>query len=170
MSIFNTSANNALFERLGGKAGTSAIADQFYNNMLDDYRVCRFFNGVRENEQRDALKQLAAALLSGTVTTDEEETELLNNFFMAAFAKDSKPFSGGSEWGFFSYIIAQDNPSKCYVCDAHSHLLKMLPDDQHYDAVLENLASALRQCQIGESVQREVLDWAERGRNSVLGK
>lgn len=163
--------NPTLFQRLGGAAAISTIVDKFYENMQDDYRLNRFFNSTGQEEQIAELKKLIIALLGGTTHSEEEMTEILNSFFLTAFArKTSKSLVSGSDWDFFSYIIAQNQPSTKYVCDSHSHLLKFMPDDANYDALMEELSLALKQLNIEDSLASEVLQVAESGRDVVLGK
>lgn len=171
ISDIQTSPKTSLFERIGGKTAIGDIVDIFYDNMLADYRVNRFFNSSGESEQKRALKKLVIALLGGSKHTGEELTAMLDDFFMAAFAREKQnKFLSGSEFSFFSYIIERDTPSTVYLCDAHSHLLQYMPDDMHYDVVMEHLAAALRQLNMDQALSNEVLRVAESARNSVLGK
>jgi truncated hemoglobin YjbI len=165
----NNSAS--LYDRLGGQTTLERIVKSFYANMQDDFRLNRFFNTSEQPEQVETLTALIAALLKGLPPGSEEMTALLDDFFMAAFARNKrKSFVGGADFGFFGYIIEQDHPSTNYLCDGHSHLLKFMPESFHYDAVLENLAAALRSCNLDSALQQEILAWAEKGRNPVLGK
>lgn len=163
--------NPTLYERIGGKTAISTLVDNFYARMQEDYRLNRFFNSTEQPEQRAALKTLAIALLGGTSQTAEGMTALLDHFFMAAFARNKhQSMVTGADWDFFGYIIEQDHPSTQYLCDSHSHFLKFMPDDTLYDAVIQNLAAALRQLPLDSALANEVLDLAETGRNPVLGK
>lgn len=163
--------NPTLYERIGGTTAINSMVDIFYAKMQDDYRLNRFFNSTEQREQADALKALVIALLGGTTQSDEEFTVLLDDFFMTAFARDKrKSFVGGGDFGFFGYIIEQDHPSTKYLCDSHSHLLKFMPDDSIYDAVMEHLGATLQQLNLDNAVKIEVLTLAEQARNSILGK
>ncbi len=164
-------SNKNLYERLGGQAAISRIVDGLYARMLDDYRLNRFFNNHDFPEQADSLKALVNALLAGTTQTEEEFTALLDNFFMTAFARDKrKSMVSGADWGFFGYIIEQDHPSTNYLCDSHSQLLKFMPDDSIYDAVMENLTATLQDMNLDGGLMRDALAFAEQGRNPLLGK
>jgi hypothetical protein len=163
--------NPTLFQRLGGAAAISTIVDKFYANMQDDYRLNRFFNSSGQAEQIASLKTLIIALLGGTTQSEEEMTAILDHFFLTAFARNkSQSMVTGADWGFFGYIIAQNHPSTKYVCDSHSHLLKFMPDDSIYDAVIEQLTLTVQQLSIEASLAGEILRLAESARDPVLGK
>jgi hemoglobin len=53
---------------------------------------------------------------------------------------------------------------------AHAHLVKDGLNDAHFDAVLENLKTTLRQLKVGEREIGEVIAIAESVRGEVLGK
>jgi hemoglobin len=161
----------SLYERIGGKTAIHSIVETFYNKVQDDYRLNRFFNSTEQSEQIEALTALAIALCDGSSHNTEEFTALLNNFFIAAFARGKRTsFIAGSDFGFFGMVIAQDHPSNRFLSDGHRFLLKFMPDDFHYDAVIELLAATLRQLNFDSALVNEIVAWAEQGRNSVLGK
>lgn len=161
--------NPPLYERVGGKPAIEALVDGFYHKVQDDYRLNRFFNSNNLAEQTQSLKKLLTALFAGSTTPTT--LALLDDFFMTTFARDKrKSFVGGSDFGFFGYIIEQDHPSTNYLCDAHSHLLKFMPDNSHYDVVIEHLTATLQELNLDNAVQNEVLRLAEQARNPVLGK
>lgn len=161
---------SSIYERIGGQTAINAIVDIFYAKMQDDYRINRFFNSVNVNEQTNALKALLTALFGGSNPTEEEFIDLLDNFFMTAFARSKRKGSvSGSDFGFLGIMIAQDHPSTQYLCDNHCHLLRFMPDDFHYDAVMEHLAATLQQINLDSAVRNEVLALAEKARNGVLG-
>lgn len=163
--------NPTLYERIGGKTAIENIIDIFYAKMQDDYRLNRFFKSTEQQEQIATLKALVVALLKGSIESDEQLIVLLEAFFLAAFARDKrKSFVGGNDWGFFGYIIEQDHPSTQYLCDSHSHLLKFMPEDFHYNVVMEHLTSTLQQLNFNNALMSEVLAVAEQSRNPVLGK
>lgn len=163
--------NPTLYQRIGGQSAINTLVDSFYARMPDDYRLNRFFNSHDLDEQAATLKALLTALFGGTHPSREELTALLDNFFMAAFARDKrKSFVGGSDFGYFGYIIEQDHPSTNYLSDAHSHLLKFMPDDSNYDVIMEHLAAILPQLNLDSTVRNEILTLAEQARNAVLGK
>ena len=45
-----------------------------------------------------------------------------------------------------------------------------MPEDSHYDAAIEHLASSLQELKIDEDLIVDILSLAESGRNSLLGK
>ncbi len=156
----------SLYERLGGENTIAKLVENFYQKMLDDYRVSRFFNDTEYDKQRDALKNLVTAIFK-----QHEFQALLTPFFMSAFArfkdKERLPESG---FAYFGYIIDQNHPSPKWLCDSHSHLLKFMPEDSHYDILITHLTSSLQELQIDNALAKEVLVLAESGRNSLLGK
>lgn len=160
-----------LYERIGGASVIHQLVDSFYSKVLDDYRLNRFFNTNNVQEQTETFNALLVVLTGGSVVNAEAFHTLLDNYFMAAFARSKrKSFVGGSDFGFFGYIIEQDHPSTNYLCDGHSHLLKFMPEDSHYDVIMEHLTSTLRQYNFDNTLINNVLQLAERGRNPVLGK
>jgi hemoglobin len=164
-------STTTLYERIGGKPAINTLVDNFYAKMQEDYRLNRFFNSKEIPEQKEALAIVLTAYFGGTSHTEEELTALVDDFFLTAFARDKrKSFVGGSDFGFFGYIIAQDHPSTQYLCDSHSHLLKFMPDDSHYDVVMEHLAASLQSLSLENGLANEVLRLAEQARNPVLGK
>ena len=52
----------------------------------------------------------------------------------------------------------------------HAHLVKRGLNDSHFDAVVEDLASTLRQLEVPENLIAEVAAIAETTRNDVLGR
>ncbi|MEY4769064.1 MAG: hypothetical protein RL637_1703 [Pseudomonadota bacterium] len=163
--------NPTLYQRIGGKTAVENIIDIFYANMQEDYRINRFFKNSEQPEQIASLKAVIIALLTGANYGDEQFMVLLENFFLTAFARDKrKSFVGGNDWGFFGYIIEQDHPSTNYLCDSHSHLLKFMPEDFHYDIVMEHLTAALQQLNLNSVLIHEILIIAEQGRKPLLGK
>jgi truncated hemoglobin YjbI len=164
--------SSTLYERIGGKTAISTLVELFYQKMQDDYRFNRFFNNnTTDEEKTQALKTLVIALLGGVSYSTEELTEVLDHFFMTAFARNKrKSFVGGSDFGFFGYIAPQNHPSTQYLTDAHSHLLKLMPDNSHYDVVMEHLTASLQQLNVDREIMTEVLTLAEQARNPVLGQ
>ncbi len=162
--------NDSLYSRMGGKPTIQALVNGFYLKLQDDYRLNRFFNSNNLTEQKQALENLLSALFSNPTTTTAQISALLDDFFMTAFARDKrKSFVGGSDFGFFGYIIEQDHPSTNYLCDAHSHLLKFMPDNSHYDVVMEHLTATLQELNLTTAIQNDVLNLAEQARNPLLG-
>ena len=158
-----------LYKRVGGQATIDSIVDVFYEKLLADYHVSRYFNDHDEDQQREALKTFLAAC-SGSNDASSEINDLLNEYFLVAFAREKrKSMVNESDFGFFGMIIEQDHPSTKRLCDAHTHLLKFMPDNSHYDVVMEHLANTLQELNISNSLATEVLAFSESARNDVLG-
>lgn len=155
-----------LYQRVGGKNAVNAIVESVYEKILDDYRVSRFFNDTEIDKQVETLKKLVVAIFN-----QAELKPFLTDFFMVAFArfKDKERFPD-SALAYFGYIIGQDNPSTKWLCDSHSHLLQFMPEDTHYDVVMEHLTSSLQALNLDSATVADVLAFAESGRNRVLGK
>lgn len=148
----------------------NAIVENFYEKLLDDYRVRRFFNDSGKKEQLSTFKAVVNAALTGK-SNDAAFIRLVSDFFMAAFARfKDKELLPESGFAYFGMIIGQNSPSTKYLCDSQSHLLKFMPEDSHYDAVIENLTAALQELNIENSLAVELIALAERARNRVLGK
>lgn len=161
---------NSLYGRIGGKSVIDNIVNNFLDKMLADYRVKRFFNDHNEVEQREALQIYLAAALGTADNTEDELIELLDNCFIACFARDKrKSFVSEADFGFFGMIISQDKPSTKVLCPAHSHLLRFMPDDSHYDIAMEHLADCLQELNIDKNLAPEILALAESARNEILG-
>lgn len=161
---------NSLSDRIGGKTVIAKIVDSFYDKILADYHVNRLLNGFDEEKQREALKIFVTTSCGGSSIADDDLNNLLNEYFMLAFArKKEKSFINESDFGFFGMIIEQDHPSTKRLCDAHSHLLQFMPDDTHYDVVMEHLTTTLHELNINNKLATEVLALAESARNGVLG-
>ena len=156
----------------------SRIVDVFYQNLLDDYRVNRYFYTRSIDEQTKPLKLLLNALLNRSRFTDKQVWELANDFFAAAFARgNAKPsLVNNRDFAFLEAFVTGDivntgKPSELILlCPAHSHLIRLQPNDENYDAVIENLANALRQLNIADTLTSQLLAFAETGRDSVLGR
>ena len=52
-----TEVTLSLYDRIGGAAAVEAAVDVFYDKVLNDYRINRFFDGIDMNAQ--AVKQKA---------------------------------------------------------------------------------------------------------------
>jgi hypothetical protein len=53
---------------------------------------------------------------------------------------------------------------------AHSFLIKLGPDDFHYDIVMEHLADTLKQLNIADDLAYQMLALAEKGRDGLLAR
>jgi len=171
MKTINKVQRKSLVKKLGGETTISNIIDIFYDKILADYRVNRFFNNQNEDEQKAALKTFMIATCNSTKEADEGIKKLLDDFFMLAFARSKrKSFVAGSDFGFFGSLIEQDHPETHLLSDAHAYLLKFMPDDFHYDAVIEHLNASLQQLNISDELIKEALAITENARGCVLGR
>ena len=55
----------SLYDRLGGEAAVNAAVDLFYGEVLDDYRINRFFDGLDVSKQAAHLKAFMAVAFGG---------------------------------------------------------------------------------------------------------
>lgn len=157
-------------QKLGGQTAINGLVDVFYDNILNDYRINRIFNDDNP-EQRAALKKLMAAAMSGASCDDDGLMELIDQFFVAAFARSKRQsFVNGSDFNFLGMVADQDQPNPNPLCESHRFLLKFIPDDSHYDAVLENLKAALTTTGVDNNLAANVLDLAESIRDKALGR
>lgn len=159
-----------LYQCLGGENVVNVLVENVYDKIRDDYRVSRFFNDTDQKNQIQTLNVVVSTALNGNFNTNEF-IKSVSDFFMSAFAKfkdkERLPESGLAGFGM---IIGQNHPSTKWLCDSHSHLLHMIPGDSHYDAVIEHLTTSLQALNLNDEIVAEVLELAERGRDSVLGK
>jgi len=147
------------------------VVDLFYDKMLDDYTVNRFFSGIPVNEQTPPLKKCLKSILAG-LDDSERITHLIDDYFMVAFGKPGmKRTHMASDFDFLMDIAGgKDMRVLTYLSDAHSHLLKLKPDDFHYDVVMKHLADTLKELQVAGNLQNEILAVAEGARDAVLGR
>jgi len=156
----------------------SAIIDIFYQNLLDDYRVNRYFYSRPIAEQTKPLKLLIKALLNTNGFSPKQISELADNFFTAAFARgNAKPsMVNNRDFAFLEMFVTGDivggeqKPSLILLCPAHSHLIRLQPNDDNYDALIENLANALQQLNVADKLATQILAFAETGRENILGR
>jgi hemoglobin len=161
---------SAVAQKLGGQSAINGLVDVFYDNILSDYRINRIFNDDNP-EQRAALKKLMAIAMSGASCADKNLMDLIDQYFVAAFARSKRQsFVNGSDFNFLGMVADQDQPNPNPLCDSHQFLLKFIPDDSHYDAVLENLASALAAIGVNDKLAADVLALAESIRDKALGR
>ncbi|AEG00723.1 hypothetical protein [Methylomonas methanica] len=171
-------ASSASYEHLADENLISRIVDVFYQDLLDDYRVNRYFYSRPVEEQTKPLKLLIQALLNRSQFTDKQVWELANDFFTAAFARgNAKPsLVNNRDFAFLEAFVTGDivnagKPSELILlCPAHSHLIRLQPNDENYDAVIDNLAAALKQLNIADNVASQILAFAECGRDGTLGR
>ena len=155
---------------IGDEVLLENIVDALYGRMLDDYRINRFFRGRPAAEQSEPLKAYLKALLG---PANNNDSELLDEYFMAAFARTDAKRSlvTGNDFAFLLDIVGgREIRTITLLCDAHSHLMKLNPDDFHYDVVMAHLADSLEQLEVAEHVAKQVLAIAESAREGVLGR
>jgi hypothetical protein len=105
--------------------------------------------------------------------TEDEALDLLNDYFSASFARNnSKPsLVTGTDFGFLLDIVGgQEIRPITLLCESHSFLMKLLPDDDHYDVFIEHLTDTLSQLNVATDLGRELLTMAEAGREGFLGR
>jgi hemoglobin len=147
------------------------IVDLFYDKMLDDYAINRFFSGNPVLEQTKPLKKLLKSIFAG-LNNPEQITALIDDYFMAAFGKPGMQRTHiASDFDFLLEIAGgKDTRVLIFLSDAHSHLLKLKPDDFHYDVVIRHLTNTLKELGIAEDLQDDILAITENARNKVLGR
>lgn len=147
------------------------IIDSCFDKMSDDYRVNRFFNNNPIAEKTKPLQSLLKLLLNGSKV--RENIDLLDQCFTAIFAKNNaKPsLVTGNDFVFLLDVIGgRDLQVITPLCMCHNFLLKLLPDDSHYDVMLENLQAALQELNVSKELAQQVLALAESGREGTLGR
>lgn len=155
------------------KSLIDTIIDTCYSKMLDDYRINRFFNNNPIKTQTSALKTYVNLLMSENHLNDEQTLELLNKFFQDSFARNNhKPsLVTGNDFGFLLDIVGgQEIRPITLLCENHSFLIKLLPDDSHYDVFLESLNDSLKELQVDSGLQTKLLSLAEQARDGVLAR
>jgi len=158
---------------LGDQAVIGKIVDVFYGKMLDDYRVNRFFFTRPAAEQAGALKAYLNLYFNSFNGADEKVLEALDQYFTTAFARtNAKPsLVTGSDFAFLLDIIGgQEIRAITLLSPAHSFLIKLGPDDFHYDIVMEHLADTLKQLNIADDLAYQMLALAEKGRDGLLAR
>jgi len=157
---------------LGNASLLKQIVDTLYDKMLADYRINRFFFTRPAADQSAALQRFLVAVLDSKSTADES-LSLLDDYFTVAFARtNAKPaLVTGRDFGFLLEIIGgRDIRPITLVCEAHSHLMKLLPEDFHYDVVMAHLADTLHELAIADDQSSRILAFAESGRDGLLGR
>jgi len=174
----STQKSAAQYSGLADESLVSSIVDVFYQSLLDDYRINRYFAGRPLAEQTKPLKLLINALLNRSQFTDKDVWELAGDFFTAAFARgNAKPsMVNNRDFAFLEAFVTGDlvnagKPSELVLlCPAHSHFIRLQPNDDIYDVTLENLANTLKQLNIAEPVAAKIMAFAESGRDGILGR
>jgi hypothetical protein len=158
---------------LGDQILIGKIVDMFYGRMLDDYRVNRFFFTRPAAEQAGALKAYLNVYFNSFNGSDEKVLEALDEYFTTAFARtNAKPsLVTGNDFAFLLDIIGgQEIRTITLLSPAHSFLIKLGPDDFHYDIVMEHLADTLKQLNIADDLAYQMLALAEKGRDGLLAR
>ena len=149
------------------------IIETCYSKMLDDYRINRFFNTSPIKTQTAALKSYVGQVIEQKPLNDEQTLELLNDFFQNSFARNNhKPsLVTGNDFGFLLDLVGgQEVRTITLLCENHSFLLKLLPDDSHYDVFVENLTDTLKELQVDAELQNRLLTLAEQARDGILAR
>ncbi|WP_445367312.1 hypothetical protein ACH5Y9_19945 [Methylomonas sp. BW4-1] len=106
-------------------------------------------------------------------SADERVLEALDGYFTAAFARtNAKPsLVTGNDFAFLLDIVGgQEIRSITLLTPAHSFLIKLGPEDFHYDIVMEHLSASLKQLNIAEDLAYQILALAEKGRDGLLAR
>lgn len=122
-----SNSSNSLFEKLGGMQAVDTAVNVFYDHVINDERVNRFFRWVNMETQSYKMKKFLAYAFGAPI--------------------DFPPIS---------------------LKESHSHLLKAGLNDEHFDAVVENLVATLRQLGIAEDLIKQVEGIAEGTREDIL--
>jgi truncated hemoglobin YjbI len=155
------------------RATIAAIVDLWYEIMLDDYRVNRFFYTRPIAEQSAPLKIFLTAALGTDKHSPTELAALLSDYFMTAFARGNAHPSlvTGNDFAFLLDVIGgREIRTVTLLCEAHSHLFKLGPDDENYDVVLEILADTLKKLNLTEPQATKIMAMAEAARDAVLAR
>lgn len=147
------------------------IIDGCFEKALDDYRVNRFFNSNPVSEQTKPLKDFIARVLNGA--KGGELTDTLDEFFAAAFARsNAKPsLVNGNDFAFLLDVVGgRDLQVITPLCPCHNFLLKLEPNDDNYDVLMEHLQATLNELSLDKPLVDQILAFAESGRESALGR
>ena len=148
------------------------IIDRFYINLLDDYRINRFFYPRPIEQQSEALKAFVKIAINPK-STKEEFYNGLEHYFSVAFARtNAKPSNvSGRDFAFLLDIVGgQEIRTITLLCPAHGHLMKLDPHDDNYDVAIELLDKSLKELQISDDLSAKVIALAEKARNGLMGR
>ncbi len=156
----------------------SKIVDVFYANMLDDYRINRYFYSRPLEVQAEPLKQLLYALLGDQAVEPKRLSDLADAYFAAAFGRgNAKPsLVNNRDFAFLEMFVtgdlvgSDDKPHLTLLCPGHSHFLRLQPIDDNYDVVLEILQNCLKHLGVPEDTSAAILSFAASGREGILGR
>lgn len=149
------------------------IIETCYSKMLDDYRINRFFNSNPLKTQTSALKSYVDMVINQKPLNDEQTLDLLNEYFQNSFARNNhKPsLVTGNDFGFLLDLVGgQEVRTITLLCENHSFLIKLLPDDSHYDAFVENLNETLKELQVDTELKNRLIKLAEQARDGILAR
>jgi hypothetical protein len=77
----------------------------------------------------------------------------------------------GNDFAFLLDIVGgQEIRTITLLTPAHCFLIKLGPDDYHFDIVMEHLATSLKQLNIAEDLAYQILALAEKGRDGLLAR
>ncbi|MDD4915488.1 MAG: hypothetical protein PHW13_10705 [Methylococcales bacterium] len=158
---------------LSDTALIASLVDRLYDKMLDDYRINRFFFTRPVADQTAALKCYINALLADPRPSEAEISDLLDEYFTVAFARtNAKPsLVTGRDFSFLLDIVGgRDIRTINLMCLGHSHLMKLLPEDEHYDIVMTHLAESLQELGVNAQTAASILEFAETGRDGLMGR
>lgn len=147
------------------------IIDGCFEKARDDYRVNRFFNNNPLSEQTKPLKDFVKLVLNGA--KGEELTGALDAYFTAAFARsNAKPsLVTGNDFVFLLDVVGgRDLQVITPLCHCHSFLLKLEPNDDNYDVLMEHLQTTLNELNVDKPLADQILAFVESGRESTLGR
>lgn len=151
----------------------AAVVDRLYDRMLADYRINRFFFTRPAAEQGAALQLYLNALLSDPRPAPAAISALLDDYFTVAFARsNAKPsLVTGRDFSFLLDIVGgREIRPIVLVSPAHAYLMRLLPEDEHFDVVMAHLVDSLDELAVDAATRAAILQFAESGRESLLGR
>lgn len=119
----------SLFEKIGGREAVNAAVDLFYEKVLADERISKFFTNVNMENQKAKQRAFLTVAFGGP-----------NNYS----GKDLK--------------------------EGHAKLVEQGLNDNHFDAVIENLGATLKELNVPEDLIGEAAEIALSTREQVLGR
>ena len=119
----------SLFEKIGGREAVNAAVNLFYEKVLADERISKFFTNVDMENQKAKQRTFLTVAFGGP-----------NNYS----GKDLK--------------------------EGHAKLVEQGLNDNHFDAVIENLGATLKELNVPEDLIGEAAEIALSTREQVLGR
>ncbi|EQC47333.1 group 1 truncated hemoglobin [Bacteriovorax sp. Seq25_V] len=120
---------SSLFEKIGGRDAVNAAVDVFYNKVLADSRINKFFEGIDMASQRRKQIMFLTYAFGGPNNYDGENMRV-----------------------------------------AHEKLVLEGLNDEHFNAVVENLGATLKELGVPDDLIAEAAAIAESTRSDVLGR